>query len=101
MKYKISTPNPSTHFVEIELVVDGIDQEEIFFQLPSWRPGRYELGNFAKNIQHWQAFDQDGNTLPFKKITKDCWKVKSSGVVSIHIRYNYYAAQLDGGACWL
>ena len=101
MKYKISTPNPSSHFIEIELIVDDIDQEEIFFQLPSWRPGRYELGNFAKNIQHWNAFDQSGNSLPFKKINKDCWKVKSSGASTVHIRYNYFAAQLDAGACWL
>lgn len=101
MKYKISTPNPSSHFLEIELTVDEVDQDEIFFQLPSWRPGRYELGNFAKNIQHWQAYDESGNSLPFKKLTKDCWKVKSSGAASVKVKYNYYAAQLDGGACWL
>src|SRR5438552_1884745 len=101
MKYKISAPNPSSHFIELELIVDGIDHEEIFFQLPSWRPGRYELGNFAKNIQQWHAFDEKGNSLPHKKITKDRWKVKAAGATSIHVKYNYFAAQLDAGACWL
>jgi predicted metalloprotease with PDZ domain len=101
MKYKISAPNPVSHFIDIELIVDEIDREEIFFQLPSWRPGRYELGNFAKNIQRWHASDQNGNSLPFKKITKDCWKVKTAGSSSVHIRYNYFAFQLDAGACFL
>jgi predicted metalloprotease with PDZ domain len=101
MKYKISAPNPVSHFIEIELIVDGIDSEEIFFQLPSWRPGRYELGNFAKNIQRWHATDEKGNSLPFKKISKDCWKVKTSGAGSVHVLYNYFAAQLDAGACFL
>ncbi len=101
MKYKISTPNPVSHFIEIELIVDEIEQEELFFQLPSWRPGRYELGNFAKNIQHWNAFDGSGNPLPFKKTTKDCWKVKTGGSKVIHIKYNYFAYQLDAGACFL
>ena len=101
MKYKISAPNPVSHFIEIELIVDELDREEIFFQLPSWRPGRYELGNFAKNIQHWNAFDQKGDPLPFKKITKDRWKVKTGGSNSVHVRYNYFANQLDAGACFL
>ena len=101
MKYKISAPNPFSHLIEIEMIVDNVEQEEIFFQLPSWRPGRYELGNFAKNIQQWHSVDGSGNSLPFKKITKDCWKVQTAGVTSVHIKYNYYAAQLDAGACWL
>ncbi|MCX6291689.1 MAG: PDZ domain-containing protein [Bacteroidetes bacterium] len=101
MKYKISAPDPVSHYIEIEMVVEDVNQEEIFFQLPSWRPGRYELGNFAKNIQRWQAFDQQENPLPFKKVTKDCWKVKTPGEGSVLIRYNYFASQLDAGGCWL
>ena len=34
------------------------------FQLPAWRPGRYELANFAQNIQKWKAFDENNNSLP-------------------------------------
>jgi predicted metalloprotease with PDZ domain len=101
MKYKLSVPNPASHFLEIEMSVDGIDTDEILFQIPSWRPGRYELGNFAKNIQKWLAFDEHGNALPFRKISKDCWKVKANGATSIRIQYNYYAAQLDAGSCWV
>src|SRR5204863_9104534 len=58
-------------------------------------------GNFAKNIQQWHAYDQDGYSLPYKKVTKDCWKVRATGATSIIIKYNYFAAQLDAGACWL
>src|ERR1700683_1484667 len=100
MKYILSTPNPSSHFIEMEMIIDKIETEEVFVQLPSWRPGRYELGNFAKNIQKIKVTDSTGEPLMFRKITKDRWRVDCKGANAIHIRYNYYAAQLDAGACW-
>jgi predicted metalloprotease with PDZ domain len=101
MLYKFSAPHPASHLIHIEMVVDGIDRDEVIFQLPSWRPGRYELQNFAKNIVDWKATDASGETLTHIKMTKDCWKVKAEGATAIHIHYSYYAAQADAGACWV
>ena len=101
MQYKLSAPLPNSHLIQIEMVADGIDREEIIFQLPSWRPGRYELQNFSKNIVHWKATDENGETLTHIKITKDSWKVRPEGATKIHIYYSYYAAQADAGACWV
>ncbi len=101
VKYTFSTPHPHDHLIHVEMVVDGIDRDEILFQLPSWRPGRYELQNFAKNILEWRATNDKGEVLAHLKLTKDCWKVKSEGASEIHIHYCYYAAQADAGACWV
>ncbi|MES2139050.1 MAG: M61 family peptidase [Bacteroidota bacterium] len=101
MKYIISYAKPNNHYIDIEFIADKINQDEIVIQLPAWRPGRYELGNFAKNIQKWAAFDEGGNALKFEKITKDSWKVQTASVSSIHIRYNYYAAELNAGSTFL
>lgn len=48
MRYKVSAPHPVNHLIEIEMTVDRLTSSELTLQLPSWRPGRYELGNFAK-----------------------------------------------------
>lgn len=101
MRYKISAPHPVNHLIEIELTVDKPSGEEMIFQLPAWRPGRYELGNFARNIQRWQACDEKGMPLPYRKTSKDSWQVNVNNASSVVIKYNYYAAQLDAGACWL
>jgi predicted metalloprotease with PDZ domain len=101
MKYIISYSSPHNHFVDIEFIADNINSSETFVQLPAWRPGRYELGNFAKNIQKWEAFDENGRTLDFKKITKDCWKVQTKGISVLHIKYNYYAAEINAGSTFL
>lgn len=101
MKYIISYAKPHNHYIDIEFIADKINQDELMIQLPAWRPGRYELGNFAKNIQKWAAFDQNGNVLNYEKITKDCWKVRTKGVSTVHIKYNYYAAEINAGSTFL
>lgn len=101
MKYIISIPNPASKYIEIEMQVEKNSSDKIFFQLPSWRPGRYELGNFAKNIQKWAVFDDHENVLKFKKVTKDKWEVETPNIAKVIVRYNYYASQLDAGGCWL
>lgn len=101
MKYIISYQKPHNHFIDIEFIADKINQDELLIQLPSWRPGRYELGNFAKNVQKWAAFDGKGNALKFEKITKDCWKVYTKGISEVRIKYNYYAIDLNAGSTFL
>ena len=68
MKYTFSYSNPHKHFVDIEFIIDHITAEAIEIQLPAWRPGRYELGNFAKNIQQWKAYGTDNSVLKFKRL---------------------------------
>lgn len=101
MRYIVSYSNPHNHYVDIEFVAANIKADVTEIQLPAWRPGRYELGNFAKNVQKWAAFDEKGNALKFEKKTKDLWLVQTKGVSQLHIRYNYYAAELNAGSTYL
>jgi len=101
MHYKISAPQPTSHFLNIELLLDIRDETEMILRLPSWRPGRYEIGNFAKNIKSFDVRDQSGALLAFRKVSKDAWELKLNGAKTVSIRYNYFAAKLDAGSCWL
>ncbi len=101
MKYIISYEKPHNHYINIEFRAGKINQEELLIQLPSWRPGRYELGNFAKNIQKFAVSDENGNSLRFNKITKDCWKVQTTGISEVRVKYNYFASELNAGSTFL
>jgi predicted metalloprotease with PDZ domain len=97
MYYKISASKSDTHFLEIEFRLENIKQDTIEVQLPTWRPGRYELQNFAKNIQSFLVFDENNQALLFKKIKKDRWLIQTKAVQIIFVRYNYYANKQDAG----
>ena len=51
MHYTFSAERPNSRYIDIEFTTSNPDGGEVLLQLPSWRPGRYELGNFARNIQ--------------------------------------------------
>ena len=101
IRYNISYKKPHRHYVDFELTTSTKGEDKMQFQLAAWRPGRYELANFSQNIQKWGAFDENNNPLSFKKITKDLWEVNTEDVEEITIVYNFYANQLDAGACYL
>lgn len=101
MKYIISYQKPNNHYIDIEYIINNVNSDKLEVQLPAWRPGRYELGNFAKNVQKWDAFDSNGNTLASKKISKDLWEVKTDGANQVHIKYNYFAAEINAGSSYL
>ncbi len=96
-RYFIKLQKPSNHYIDIEARFDTRGAKELQVQLPAWRPGRYELGNFAQNTRKWKAFDENGNSLISYKTVKDCWIVETNECEEVIVRYDYYSFQLDAG----
>lgn len=106
MYYRLSADPEAAHYIAVEARLTDIKTPVVDLQLPAWRPGRYELQQFAKNIQRFEVFDSDGNPLAFHKVTKDRWRVQTSGITQLLVRYNYYALlgtsnQLNAGSSFL
>lgn len=101
MKYTFSAKNPANHFISIQVECTVSNQDKLTIQLPAWRPGRYELANFAKNVKDFFVYDQNGSRLCAYKLSKDSWEVESKDTTSIRIEYDYYASELNAGATWL
>ena len=101
MKYTISYNNPNAHYIDIQFEMELKGEDIVDLQLPAWRPGRYELGDFAKNIQKWNAFDEKGNPLFSTKLTKDLWRVETKSAKRLVVQYNYFAFELNAGSTYL
>lgn len=101
LQYLLSYTSPHRHLLDISFTVSGVNSDELDVQLPAWRPGRYELAHYAQNIKTFQPKDSFGKKLPFKKVTKDRWKIQTQGAKTIHIEYSYYANELNAGSTFL
>ena len=101
MRYRISVSNPSARLFEVECLISSVSSQQLEIQLPAWRPGRYELQNFAKNIQKIAVFSIKNNPLLFKKITKDRWLVETNDESEILVKYTYYANVQDAGGSYI
>lgn len=106
MHYRLSADPFAPHYIAVEARLTDIVTASVELQLPAWRPGRYELQHFAKNIQRFAVVDGAGQPLAFHKITKDRWSVQINGASELTVRYNYYALlptpnQLNAGSSFV
>lgn len=101
MKYTFSYQQPHHHFITINVEVNTENKDSIVMQLPAWRPGRYELGNFAKNVRDFKSENKDGQSLLTNKVTIDSWRIDCKEEDTIFISYLYYASELNAGATFL
>ncbi len=101
MHYNISILDTANHFIKLTWTIENVHQDILHIQVPAWRPGRYELQNFAKNIRNFSIQDEHGNKVPFHKIVKDKWEVETHNIHQLIVSYEYYANQLDAGASFV
>ena len=96
----LSTPHVHRKMVKVRMSFSHSEENQIV-QLSSWRPGRYEMGNFAKNISHVKAFNSSNENIELRKIEKDKWLVSCSADEQITFEYFYCAAELNAGSTYV
>ncbi len=101
MHYTISCKDPNQHFLRIELHIEEVRANEFDLQMPAWRPGRYQMAHFARNVMRMEAFDEEGGSLELFKTEKDRWRVKSEGSTAVTVRYIYYAHEMNAGSTYV
>lgn len=100
-EFHISTPNPCSQFLEIELSIPISYSTKISLQLPAWRAGRYQLANYAQNLRNLTIQNPQGETINSLKTSKDCWEFAASTPGTYKVKYEYYASKMDAGSCWV
>lgn len=100
IKYLMYQKNPASHYVYVDMMIDRVKPGKLQLQLPAWRPGRYELGNFAKNVKRVDMFNDKNEPVEYIKLNKDLWEVELNNTASLKITYSYYSAELNAGACF-
>ncbi len=101
IQYHLFHRAPLTGYVPIETTFDTLHLPVVAMQLAAWRPGRYELQNFAQKVRQLRAYDETGTELSMRKTTKDCWEIDTNGARTATVRYDFYARQLDAGGSWV
>ncbi|HIP31315.1 MAG TPA: M61 family peptidase [Crocinitomicaceae bacterium] len=99
-KFTFSAENHSQQYIKITAEFKTSTDETIV-QLPAWRPGRYELANFAKYVRDFKVCNSEGRLVAAEKQTKDSWKIDTSATDSILVEYSFYANIINAGSTFL
>ncbi|MCS7080065.1 MAG: PDZ domain-containing protein [Chloracidobacterium sp.] len=99
LEYTLTPQAPNSHLITIAIRYAPPDSvKQIDFALPAWRPGRYQIQNYARNVRDFAATDQTGQTLRWEKIDKSTWRVERGAAREVRVSYAYYANTLDAGS---
>ena len=88
--FQLSFIEPQAHYVEVKMIIDGIDQDYLDLKMPVWTPGSYLIREFAKNIEQVKAEDAQGNEIAIHKTKKNNWRLNSKGA-QVKISYRVYS----------
>jgi len=94
MKYTISTVQENWLQIECEFQPKKLGHIKIC--LPIWRPGRYQVQNFAKNLPKIKAYLGD-KQISINKIESSVWELYCDEIAPIKLEYSYFAVQRDAG----
>lgn len=100
IQYRISCVNTQQRYIQFSATFP-CPENHLSLHLASWRPGRYELGNFAKNIKGFRVFDEQNKVLAFEKSNKDTWQIQTTDCQFVRVEYSYYASELNAGSSYL
>lgn len=100
VQYTFNSANAHQQYIQITATFQ-VKEDLTIVHLPSWRPGRYELGNFAKNVKGFKVLGTSNTKLNFLKLTKDSWQVDTKDEKTITVSYQYFGADLNAGSTFL
>lgn len=92
--YYIETEKNNILKIKVEF---SSTQKKHIIKIPTWRPGRYEINNFSKDILEINFF-KNNKKIKSKKTTKNSWEIKSKVGSYIHFIYRLQTYSIDAGS---
>jgi predicted metalloprotease with PDZ domain len=99
LHFTLSCHRSAEQLVDVSLETD-LAAGSTRFMLPHWRPGRYELQNYARLVSNVVATDGQGNALPIDKYSSQGWEVRSEVPTRLRLSYVFFANQADAGGSY-
>ncbi|MCF2970097.1 peptidase M61 [Synechococcus sp. Nb3U1] len=103
--FTVRMPEPANHLFEVELQLREVEPEvPLRLRMPVWTPGSYLVREYARHVQEFRAENEQGIPLPWRKIDKNTWQIRtpsrlheqppSNGSQTVYVRYRVYAYEL-------
>jgi predicted metalloprotease with PDZ domain len=100
IRYTVRFPAPHTNYLEVEAIVptDGRASVEMFMAV--WTPGSYLVREYARNVEGVRA-TAAGRSATVHKITKNRWRITTTGAREIALNYRVYAHEMSVRTNWV
>ncbi|MEM7368060.1 MAG: PDZ domain-containing protein [Bacteroidota bacterium] len=100
MKYRLQYTAPYEKWIDVQISV-STEGGMLTLCLPHWRPGRYELQNYARYFSDLWAMTNTGEPVQIRKSASHSWEFRVEKATDLTINYRYFADQTDAGGSYV
>ena len=90
LHYTVSMNDPGNHLFRIRLECRDINEDTIYFRMPVWMPGYYQIMGYPDNVRNFSV-SSSGKPLPFTKTDGNTWRVIPWKESPFTITYEVYS----------
>lgn len=95
ISFEVSFSEPQAHYADVKMTISGIKADSIDVKMPVWAPGSYLVREFSKNVEQLAVRDAGGQAVPFKKVSKNTWRIPTANNKKVDISYKVYAFEVS------
>jgi predicted metalloprotease with PDZ domain len=92
--FEISFTEPQAHYLEVSMLITGINQDELELIMPVWTPGSYLIREYSKNVEAFKVIS-NGKPVSHKKCRKNSWLVHTKNLDTVTVIYRVYASEVS------
>lgn len=79
--YTVSIAHPERHMFGVTMRIPNV-RDQVTVQMPAWN-ALYQIRDFSSHMMQVTAKDEEGRSLPLRKLDKETWTVSGSGTVTV------------------
>lgn len=91
LEYTISMPDPANRLLNVALECKGLNMDTVYFKIPRWMPGYYQMLNYYTGIRNFSAQTLKGTAITFEKTDSSTWRIVAQGNSGLRINYDVYS----------
>lgn len=101
ISFLISVLKPETQKVQIELKLQGFQEDTLVLKLPQWMPGYYQMMNYAENVEHLNCSATDNKEIQIIQPETNKWQIISNKNKEIIVKYTVNATRNFVANCYV
>jgi predicted metalloprotease with PDZ domain len=91
LQYVLSLPKPESNYCHVDVQVEAWSGDTVYFKMPKWMPGYYQLMHYAKAVENFSAKDEQGKSIAYKRVNENTWAIAGAKRQSFSLSYDIKA----------
>lgn len=91
MEFSVSMENPVTHYYHVHLICNYLDQKNLTLKMCAWTPGYYQILDYARAVENFEAKTTSGSPLQWSKPSANDWQVAIGNHSTVIVDYDVKA----------